>query len=91
MAARRCFAVIAIKPSDVQNADGGYSIVEKKSTISFLYFNKTDALEKARDLAESNPRIPVLLLESTTVIEAKKPELISKDFRENGELLPNSA
>lgn len=91
MAAKKCFAILPMYGAPrIMGNDNTFSVQDKKEGLFTFYYRKEDAIAKAIEEASKNPRVPYLILESTTVVEAKKPEVLTKEFKDNGELLPKS-
>lgn len=90
MAAKKCFAVV-LMDENVQQVGTLLVIGDKKNVVSSLYLERASAIAKAEEMAGMHPKKPVVLLESTLVFEAKKPETTTKEFTLNGELVPSKA
>lgn len=86
---KKCFGFLALDPSVMRQGSEGYEIVDKKAAPLYFYYSKEDAVHDAESFASLHPKIPVLVLQSIIVIEAKRPETHQKEFKDNGELLPS--
>lgn len=87
MAVKKCWAVFHNNPETVQSSGMGYSLVGKKG-IDQLYIDESTALSVADEIASKNPGTQVVILEAKTIVEAKMPDTIAKEWKTNGELIP---
>ena len=88
MAIRKMYCVIMLDPSKIQASDLYYKFSFPKDRPEIFFLSKEDALHFAEEMVIHNPKIPVVLMESCDLFEAKRPEIIRKVFQENGDLVP---
>lgn len=68
--------------------DGLAVVSFPKDRTETYFYSLEEAKNHAVDLATKSPKVPMIIMESVGVIETKKPEVIEKIFKENGELVP---
>lgn len=87
-APRKCYCVLPYGKQVGVEGSTYFQISNKEFLTKTLFYNETDAIEHARDEAMKNPKIAFIVFQATTVFEAKKPEIISKEYKASGELIP---
>ena len=85
---KKCFTYFPLDPEFVGQGSESYRVANTKALTTHYWYNKEDAIANAESYASSHPKVPVLVLQSILVVEAKRPETQQKEFKDNGELLP---
>jgi hypothetical protein len=88
MAVTKFYSILLLDPKKVRDDQHSLLIGYPKDRPEIFLYNLEEAVLTCKELASQNPKIPVVLMEAVEVFETKKPEIIQKSFKENGDLVP---
>lgn len=85
---RKLFVPVLLnKDTFVDGRDGVAKILHDPNRVIKAFYTKDEAITEGHQLALSDPKGKVVILEASTVIEPKKVEFTQKEYNARGELL----